>query len=168
MYEFNATHVVTAFKKAHNLNAAVKAYLKLQGNGQDAKAVRFAKDLREVVQNSNTERLATYVSGHFEAHQETLVAIAACAHSDLISGIIAQIADKYSDEFNSTYELNANGIKLKEPKDFDRIAQEAIAFIGSELKAKGWDDAAFLKAVAVNQLFDKNVLAELDRKGFLK
>lgn len=168
MYNFDASDVVDAFKRAKNLNAAVKAFLKNQGNNQDPKNIRFAKDLRETVQSSNFERVSSFVMTHFSAHRDTLISVAACAHAELITSIIGGVADKYSDEFNATYELTADGIDVKEEKDFEKIAAEAIKIIENDLKDQGWTNPTFLKAVVLNQLFDRSVYEELDRRKLLQ
>jgi hypothetical protein len=167
MYELTATHVLTAFSKAGNLNAAIKAYLKLQNANSDPKSVRFAKTLREISNSGNKERLSNYVTAQFDEQRDALYSIAACAHSETIGAVNSQIAEKYCDEFNATYSLEGEKLEITKSKDFDRIAREALALVDQLLKQKDADNAAFLKAVAVNQLFERNVLAEIDKRGFL-
>ncbi len=167
MYQFDATHVVDAFTRAKNLNSAVKAFLKHQGSKQDPKSVRFAKDLREVVQSGSAERIKGLVTSQFDSHRDTLISVAACAHTELITEIIGKIADTYSEEFNATYSHDGEVIKVIEAKNFEKIAKDAIKQIDSTLKERGWQDTNFLKAVVVNQLFDSPVLVELEHRKLL-
>lgn len=164
MSNFQAAHVVDAFRRAPNLNSAIKTFLKLQSNAADPKAVRFAKDLREAVQNGGTEKLARLVTTHFDSQRDVLLAIGACAHVELINDLISTIAEEYSDEFNSTYRLDSNSIEVTDSAKFEKIARDAFTKIASELRNADWEETSFISAAAATQLFEPLVLGELRKR----
>jgi len=167
VYDFNAAQVVDALSKASNINAAVKSYLKRQASSQGAEAARFAKTLREVLQSGNSERATSFIAKHLEVQRGALLSVGACAHAEVIESVTAKVIEKYADDFNMTYELDGEEIKVTKPKEFEKISQQAIAMIDAHLKEQDLAGSSFVKAIAVSALFDGKVLKELDRCGLL-
>jgi hypothetical protein len=164
VYEFNTEQVFAAFNKAPNINAAIKNYLKRWATNQGPEAARFAKDLREVMTGRAPEAAKALIDKNLSKRRDTLLAIGACAHAELIDQVTAAIIEQYADDFNATYSAAGESITVNKERDFEAIVEKALAQIEKLLAAQELPDSKFLKAIAVSAIFEPAVLKEMDRR----
>jgi hypothetical protein len=158
--KYTTEEIVSAIKSCPNINAAIKNILRKEV-GNDARLARFFKDLREVCQSSQSERLTNFVNKHMEDHSHLFLSITRYGHFAKVDQITAPIIEKYADEFNSTYEAEGEGIKIKDKEKFKKIAKEVVGSFNDSLKEHGLPDSKFMQEMLITTLFDANVAPEV-------
>lgn len=160
MLEYNLNDLVQALDGAKNINAALKKFLKNEVS-TDQKSSRFVKDLRTIcaskVPNIKTEFLGDKLPT-FEPH---LLGIIRYAYAEQTAAITSQITEKYADDFNTTYEEKEDGIVVKDPAKFNKIAKQVVAEIETGLKEKELPVSPLMKNVMLFHIFDPAVLKEV-------
>ena len=157
---FTTQDAVTVLKKSENLNAALKNFLKTEIRNGDP-AGRFVKDFRDLIDATDSSRLEGFLDRSRTKFETHIIGVGGYAHAELVREIVANIADKYAEEFNSTYTISGDKVDVKNQKRFDEIAKEAFAIIEKELASRGFDGSVFLKNVVLVSIFDRGVLTKI-------
>lgn len=160
MFSFTTEDVVGSLKRAGNINAALKNFLKREVRRGDP-AERFVKDLREVMVGKDETRALNYIEKRRPGFDSHLVAIGSYAHSEMVMVLANQIVEKYADRFNATYEVKDEDIAVKDKKEFESIMKEVSGVITQTLKEAGFGDSVFMQSVIFSTVFDRPVLRYL-------
>jgi hypothetical protein len=157
MLQTNSTEVVQALGSAKNLNAALKTFLKKQGNS--AKAMEpFVKELRSVVQTEKSEMLTTFVERNLPRKEQYFVALVPFAFPEAVNGIVEQVISKYADAFNATYEKGAEGVEVLDHEKFGEIVSTVMTEVDTGLRAAGLEPSNFLRNALVATIFEPDLL----------
>ncbi len=162
MLDYTIADAVNCLKKANNLNAAVKHFLKREVRSGDP-SEKFAKELREIIERDNSEATKRFFDKHIPRFERQLFAIGGYAHWDFIGALIERIGTKHADQFNATYAVNGESIEISDQAKFDSIAKLAISDVDHELANKGFPDSKFLKNVILSTLFEPAVLRAVSK-----
>jgi hypothetical protein len=160
VFSFTTEDVVGSLKRAGNINAALKNFLKREVRRGDP-AERFVKDLREVMVGKDETRALNYIEKKRPGFDSHLVAIGSYAHSEMVMVLANQIVEKYADRFNATYEVKDEDIAVKDKKEFESIMKEVSGVITQTLKEAGFGDSVFMQSVIFSTVFDRPVLRYL-------
>jgi ribosomal protein S17E len=160
VFSFTTEDVVGSLKRAGNINAALKNFLKREVRRGDP-AERFVKDLREVMVGKDETRALNYIEKRRPGFDSHLVAIGSYAHSEMVMVLANQIVEKYADRFNATYEVKDEDIAVKDKKEFESIMKEVSGVITQTLKEAGFGDSVFMQSVIFSTVFDRPVLRYL-------
>ncbi len=160
MFSFTTEDVVGSLKRAGNINAALKNFLKREVRRGDP-AERFVKDLREVMLGKDEARVHNYIEKKRPGFDSHLIAIGSYAHSEMVMNLSNQIVEKYADRFNATYETQTDDIAVKDKKEFDAIMQEVSSLISKNIKDAGFGESVFMQSVVFSTVFDRPVLKYL-------
>jgi hypothetical protein len=142
------------------LNAALKNFLKIEIRNGDP-AGRFVKDFRSVFDSPDQGTLERFLDRSRPKFDRHLIGIGGYAHSETVQNIVGKVADKYADEFNTTYTLSGEKLDVTNQKRFDEIGKESFAMIDSELTACGHPGSDYLKNVVLVSIFHQSVLERL-------
>lgn len=157
MLPYSTEDAVSVLSKSQNLNAALKNYLKREVPNGDP-AARFVKDFRAAIDSSNTARLQSYIEKARPQYDLPLIGICGYAHMETVGQIVTVIANKFADEFNSTYDSSGGTLKFKNQKRFDEIMKEALRMLDSELEKRDFRNSTFMKNAVLATIFEKAVL----------
>lgn len=159
MYKYQPQEIVDCFAKAKNINAAVKAFLK-----RDAKrgepSERFAKEAKKVLVERPKEAL-NFVTSQLAQSEPFFYALAGHAHMTLVGSIAQEIVEKYADEFNDTYEIKNEQLKVTNKARFDAITKDVISKIETGLSSNGFENSSFMKNVLLLSIFNQEVIVEI-------
>lgn len=160
-YQFSGSDVVGSLSQSKNLNAAVKTFLKKQGKAGDP-GVKFAKELRDILQRPDRNFAIDFVERAGARFGPHLLAIGAYAHAPVIEDLASKIVEAFADDFNSTYAVRGDELEFKDEEKFREIANKALGMIDESLRAQGFDGSHFMRAIAMNAVFEAPVLRELE------
>ena len=159
MSDYTIAEVTEVFKKAANMNAAVKKVLKQ--DIQDEAALKFIKSFRTVLGADRDGALEGFLEKYLDKYDKVLLALAVVAHKDLVTEIVNVVIEKYADEFNTTYEKKEGGVTYKDRTKFEKVVKEVRGVIEAHLQAAELPASHFLKAAVITQIFDEELLPEV-------
>jgi hypothetical protein len=159
MLKYTNADVVQAFQSASNINAAVKKFLKMEGDA-NPRAARFAKSLRDAFTSKLPTIGVRFIDTYRDQYEIELFALAKYVYGDQILAISNQVIDKYSDEFNTTYTVANDKISVTNRKRFDEIVKEVFVIIEASLKAASMPQSPFIKNTLIYSIFDPIVAEE--------
>ena len=160
MYPYTLTEVVSALRGSKNINAALKNFLKLEIRNGDP-AGRFVKDLRSVVGAKSTEPLQRLVEQGQQKFERHIFVIVRYAYHEPMAQIAEQVAHKYADDFNATYEREDGRIKVIDLPKFKSIFKEVEGLFEQAINERKLGPVGLMKNALVTFVFDADVITEL-------
>ena len=160
MLPYTNKEIVDCFLSAKNPNSAVKTFLKKEVKKGD-QAGKFAKTFRSVLTSADTQkesRVGGFVEKYLPDYEMHFISIASYAHPEIVENVANEIIDQFAEEFNETYEMDGDDLKVKDKTNFDRIGKQSLGIIDSKLTEHGFGSNAFLKNVVMVSIFDYKVL----------
>lgn len=154
------SNVHDAFQGAKNLNAALKNFIKREGNN-GGQVVSFAKDFRGVVSSGRAPAVQLFIEKNYPAKEFLFLGVARYAFPELVESSVGRIIEKYADDFNTTYERGEAGISVKNAAAFKKIAKDVLSIIREDIKAAGFGSNPFLENALLASVFEVEVLAEV-------
>ncbi len=151
--------IVACFRRAPNINAAMKSFLKREVKKGDG-AERFVKDLREALLSENEDRAVAFVERKLEPFEAHLVALGGYLHAQFVTEVAGAIVEKFADEFNASYEVRGDELALRNEKRFHEIVREVLESIQGHIEAHGLS-SYFMTCVLLNAIFDRPVLVRV-------
>lgn len=160
MLPTTSTELSEAFSAANNLNAALKNFLKREGNN-GAQVVAFAKDFRNAVSGGRSAAIQFFIEKNYPGKEMYFMGVARYAFPEVIESTVSEIIEKYAEDFNATYVREEQGITVKDSKAFGRIVSEVKAVIESRLRAAEVPTNNFMQNSLLASVFEVDVLAEV-------
>lgn len=160
MLPTTSTELSQAFSAAKNLNAALKNFLKREGNN-GAQVVAFAKDFRNAVSGGKSVAIQFFIEKNYPTKEMYFMGVARYAFPEVIESTVGEIIERYADEFNATYIRDEQGISIKDAKAFGRIVAEVKAMIEAQLRAAEVPTNNFMQNSLLASVFEIDVLAEV-------
>ncbi len=157
MLECSATDIHNCLRKATNINAAVKNFLKREVKKGDP-SEKCAKTLKDIFGSQDQARSLDFVATSMPKFLNHLYSIACYAYFEPIGKLASSVVEKYADDFNATFEVQNNILAYKNEGEFKRISDEALSILRSGLKDMGFDDSPFMKNVTLLSIFERPVI----------
>ena len=160
MQEATIEEVQSAFNAAKNLNAALKSFIKKEVRSGDP-IERFAKDFRVAVATGRVGAVNSYIEKNYPKNEIYFLALARYAHSEFVASVVEGIFEKYAEDFNTTYENLASGMRVTNPEKFASISKSVAQMIEDRLTSSGLPSGNFLKKATLHCIFEPEVLQEV-------
>jgi hypothetical protein len=160
MQEATTEEVQLAFNTAKNLNAALKSFIKKEVRSGDP-IERFAKDFRAAVATGRAHSVNLFIEKNYPKSEIYFLALARYAHPDFVSSVVEGVFEKYAEDFNTTYENLASGIRVTNTEKFATISQSVAQMIDDRLTSSGLPSGKFLKKATLHCIFEPGVLLEV-------
>lgn len=152
--------LVEAFSAAKNLNAALKSFLKREGNNGGSVAA-FAKEFRNAAGSGKVPALQLFVERNFPVKELYFIGAARYAFPELVESTVGKIIERYAEEFNATYSRDDQGVSVTDTKNFKRIVAEVRSMVEKELQAAELPKNNFMVNSLLATVFEVDVLAEV-------
>ena len=160
MLETSVDEVASALVNAKNLNAALKSFLKREGNSAPHVAT-FAKEFRGVASKGKSEPIRLFVEQNYPRRAVYFLGLARSAYTELVETAVGTIIERYAEEFNSTYEKTDSGITVTNKAGFAKIVKEALSLIDESIAAAQAPSSNFMRNAIMASVFEPDVLEEV-------
>ena len=148
MLECTNEDIFVCLKKAPNINAAIKNFLKREIKKGDP-AERFAKSLKAAFSSPNEEAAKKFIAESLPKFQNHIYSVACYAYYEIVSKMAETVVSEYADEFNATFEIQDGVLTYKDESKFKKISDNALGILKNGLKDAGFGDSPFMKNVAL-------------------
>lgn len=163
MLECSAEDIAQSLKKAPNINAAIKNFLKREVKKGDP-AEKFAKSLRSAISSPGDGVALKFVEDSLPKFQNHLYSVACYAYYEFVSELAGSVVEKYADDFNATFEINEGQLKYKDEGKFKTISDKALEILRKGLNDAGFGGSPFMKNVTMISIFERPVIDVLAPK----
>jgi hypothetical protein len=160
MLTYTNAEIVETLRAAKNINAAVKKFLKAEGDA-NPRAARFAKSLRDAFASRSPVFGEKFIETYRADYEIEILALTKYAFADQIVAISSQVIEKYADVFNETYAVDGDKFSFTDEKKFKEIVLEVLAIVDGSLKALSIPQSAFTKNTLIYSIFDPIVAKEV-------
>lgn len=160
MLETSVDEVATALVNAKNLNAALKSFLKKEGNSAPHVAT-FAKEFRVVAAKGKPEPVRFFVEQNYPRRAVYFLGLARYAYPELVESTVGQIIDRHAERFNATYEKGENGITITDTKTFSSIVKDVLKLIDESISSAQTPSSNFMRNAIMASVFEPDVLEEV-------
>jgi hypothetical protein len=156
MLKYTSEQVIEAFKAARNVNAAAKKYIKNEGDS-DPKGMRVIKKLREAFESKNPLVAENFIKMHLKDYEMQILTVIKYAYAEYVTALSQQIVERYSDDFNKTFEMKDDEVVVNDTTTFNRIVSEVFAIIENTLKEVSVPNSPVMKNIIIYTIFDPAV-----------
>lgn len=157
---YKIEEIAEALIAAKNINAAAKSFLKREV-AKGSPGEKFVKSARRVLsQNDSVDGVKEFLEKNLEKNEPYIMGLVAKAYSTEIDPIVAQVFDKYADDFNETYSVTNGDFSYEDEGKFKEIVAACDRLIMDALKEAELPTSTFMKLVLYQVIFDDNVRPE--------
>ena len=160
MLETNVDEVASAFASAKNLNAALKSFLKREGNSTPHVAT-FAKEFRGVVSKGRPEPVRFFIEQNYPKRAVYFLGVARYAYPELMESAVGKIIERHAERFNTTYERTDSGLKVTNAAEFSKIVKDVMKMIDESITEAQIPASNFLRNAIMAGVFEPDVLEEV-------
>ena len=161
MLKYTFDEMREAVEGAKNLNAAIKKILKSESTLLP-KSTKFLKELRTACGFKDPLRKIEYLRGKADDFETEILVVIGQAYFQPVSELTSEIANEYADKFNNTYYKDGDSINITDKKTFEKIVNEVLLKIDQGLQKRALPVNGFMKNVMLKNIFDAEVLKEVE------
>lgn len=160
MKNFTYKDAIACLKRAENLNAAFKNFLKREvRRGEPAE--RFVKDFKDVILGREEGEVEAFLAKKLPQFTEYLVGLGGYAHSDFVRAQMERIIERYAERFNRSFTLAGEEITVTDEKTFNEIVGLVQGEVEGALVEHGFAGSDFMRNIVLASLFERPVLKRI-------